>query len=148
MADTQHPSPLASEAANLPSSAGTSPVVDDDIVISQYQDERQLQSISDLISGMLSEPYSAFTYRFFLNGWPQYCLLAHSREKLVGVIICKAERHVKRAMRMRGYIAMLAVDQTFRKRGLGKRLVCAAVHRMAAECDEVRAHPDREVLRV
>lgn len=133
MADTQAPSPLAAEASAV--SAGAATPTDDDIAISGYTGEVQLQSIMDMVSVSLSEPYSVFTYRFFLHGWPQYCLLAHSGDKLVGLILCKAEKSKRE--RMRGYIAMLAVDPAYRKRGLGSKLVVAAVQRMAEACDEV-----------
>ena len=72
-----------------------------------------LQGIIDLIALDLSEPYSIFTYRYFINNWPQLCYLAVVRPKdggtptVVGVIVCKQDTH--RSGALRGYIAMLAV---------------------------------------
>ena len=39
---------------------------------------------------------------------------------------------------LQGYIAMLAVDQTYRKRGIGMKLVTIGIERMIADgCQEV-----------
>lgn len=46
-------------------------------------------------------------------------------EEVVGVIVCKQDVH--RSGRTRGYIAMLAVHHSMRKRGMGSRLVSSAV---------------------
>lgn len=45
------------------------------ITISSYRDETQIAAIMELMSKDLSEPYSIFTYRFFLQQWSKYCLL-------------------------------------------------------------------------
>ena len=70
-----------------------------------------------------SEPYNIYTYRYFIHNWPQLCFLAREKgtEVIVGAIVCKLDQH-KKTIR-RGYIAMLAVDQRMRKRGIGKELV-------------------------
>ena len=39
-------------------------------------------------------------------------------DKCVGAIVCKLDLHKK--MVRRGYIAMLAVDENYRRRGIGK----------------------------
>ena len=46
----------------------------------------------ELIGRDLSEPYSIFTYRYFVLTWPEQCILARVDGKLVGVIVSKAER--------------------------------------------------------
>ena len=143
----------------------------------------QMQPVMRLIEKDLSEPYSIFTYRFFINNFPNLCYLAYddsevttaagaaaacalaatptpteeakkggedeataapptatestpsstttsssSRGKLVGVIVCKAER--KRGEWYNGYIAMLAVDSSVRGKGIGSQLVIRAVNEM------------------
>lgn len=40
-----------------------------------YKDERQLPDIMALIDQELSEPYSIFTYRYFITLWPDLCFL-------------------------------------------------------------------------
>ena len=45
-------------------------------------------------------------------------LQAVSRGKSVGAIVCKLDLH--RKIIKRGYIAMLAVDECYRKKGIGR----------------------------
>jgi len=45
------------------------------IDVCPYAGEAQIQQIIALVAPQLSEPYSIFTYRFFLNGWPDLCFL-------------------------------------------------------------------------
>ena len=43
-----------------------------DVFFEQYVDEdTQLPLIASIIDRELSEPYSIFTYRYFLNNWPE-----------------------------------------------------------------------------
>jgi len=61
-----------------------------DVQFVQYTDEEsQIATITSLIDSELSEPYSIFTYRYFINSWPNLCFLAHVGEKCIGVVICK-----------------------------------------------------------
>ncbi|CEI86360.1 hypothetical protein G6F70_001796 [Rhizopus microsporus] len=48
-------------------------------------------------------------------------------DEYVGVIICKVDKHKDR---LRGYIAMLAVAKTHRKRSIGSSLVKVAIMAM------------------
>lgn len=41
----------------------------------QYESELQLPSIIHLIENDLSEPYSIYTYRYFIHNWPNLCFL-------------------------------------------------------------------------
>ena len=107
------------------------------VTISSYRDETQLESIMALIRKDLSEPYSVFTYRRFVHGWPHFTLLAHAPcGRLVGAVISKSEMR-PRSQRVRGYVAMLAVEKEFRRAGLGRALAVEVLHRMAASCDEL-----------
>eukprot|EP00741_Cyanophora_paradoxa_P015285 tig00000194_g14754.t1 len=101
-----------------------------EIRIEKYVDETQLPLITALISDELSEPYTIFTYRYFINQWPQLCFLAMSAGSCIGVIVCKLDMHRES---YRGYIAMLAVDKAYRKRGIGSLLVSKAIQQMEAE---------------
>ncbi|KAF0295549.1 N-alpha-acetyltransferase 30 [Amphibalanus amphitrite] len=111
------------------------------IVYSNYESELQMPEIMRLIQKDLSEPYSIYTYRYFINNWPNLCFLARHAGRIVGAIVCKLDSHdshTKRAVTSRGYIAMLAVDQQFRKRRIGSCLVLNAIRAMAADAaDEV-----------
>jgi peptide alpha-N-acetyltransferase len=101
-----------------------------------YHGEQQLPEMLPLIEKDLSEPYSIYTYRYFLHQWPELCILAKINDKTVGVIICKLDNH--KSGTMRGYIGMLAVDGSCRKRGIGSTLVKMVVERMKADgADEV-----------
>jgi peptide alpha-N-acetyltransferase len=87
--------------------------------IEEYRDETQLPDIMTLVDRDLSEPYSIFTYRYFLQGWPSLCYLAWVGDEMVGVVVCKAEVEAISEINC-GYIAMLAVDQKHRRRGIGQ----------------------------
>eukprot|EP01080_Neovahlkampfia_damariscottae_P003909 gene3909-7122_t len=104
-----------------------------------YKDETQLGRIKYLMDLDLSEPYSIYTYRYFTNNFPKHTILAVDSSKdnyIIGAIVSKLDKH--KNGRERGYIAMLAVDQAYRKRGIGKKLVNLAIETMIKEgADEV-----------
>lgn len=97
----------------------------DDIDIISYESELQMPEIMRLIQKDLSEPYSIYTYRYFIHNWPKLCFLAMHEGKCIGAIVCKLDMH--RNVVKRGYIAMLAVDEKYRKRKIGSRLVRKAI---------------------
>lgn len=97
----------------------------DDIEIISYESELQMPEIMRLIQKDLSEPYSIYTYRYFIHNWPKLCFLATHEGKCIGAIVCKLDMH--RNVVKRGYIAMLAVDEKYRKRKIGSRLVRKAI---------------------
>ncbi|XP_020842115.1 N-alpha-acetyltransferase 30 [Phascolarctos cinereus] len=102
----------------------------------RYESELQMPDIMRLITKDLSEPYSIYTYRYFIHNWPQLCFLAVVGEECVGAIVCKLDMHKK--MFRRGYIAMLAVDSKYRRNGIGTNLVKKAIYAMVeGDCDEV-----------
>lgn len=45
----------------------------------RYESELQMPWIMRLITKDLSEPYSIYTYRYFIHNWPQLCFLVSSR---------------------------------------------------------------------
>jgi hypothetical protein len=57
------------------------------IRIESYKDESQIDVIMDLIGKELSEPYSIYTYRYFLNTWPELTLLVSFLD-IVVTFIC------------------------------------------------------------
>lgn len=94
------------------------------IVYTEYESELQMPDIMQLIQKDLSEPYSIYTYRYFINNWPKLCFLATHDSKCVGAIVCKLDMH---KVVSRGYIAMLAVDKNYRKMKIGTTLVQKAI---------------------
>lgn len=110
------------------------------ITYKTYTTEKQLDLITEMMKRELSEPYSIYTYRYFVNQWPELCWMVcedsqgigkilrsishHSAvrqaldgDKYVGAIVCKQDEHKGKSIR--GYIAMLAVDKEYRGRGIG-----------------------------
>ncbi|CAM6102544.1 unnamed protein product [Calypogeia fissa] len=100
-----------------------------------YVDETQLDRIMALIDKELSEPYSIFTYRYFITLWPHLCFMAFDGDECVGTIVCKMGQH---RSTFRGYIAMLVVIKPYRGKGIATELVtkCLQVMRNSG-CDEV-----------
>lgn len=109
---------------------------DNDIQYVSYTSELQMPDIMKLIQKDLSEPYSIYTYRYFIHNWPKLCFLAMHGDDCVGAIVCKLDIH--RKVIKRGYIAMLAVDVKYRKRKIGSNLVRRAIQAMVEDyADEV-----------
>ncbi|KAL8943262.1 MAG: hypothetical protein Q9216_001173 [Gyalolechia sp. 2 TL-2023] len=102
---------------------------DDGLHYVQYHSSKEstyLAAIRQLISNDLSEPYSIYVYRYFLYQWGDLCFLALDKEEnMLGVVISKLEPH--RGGPMRGYIAMLAVKQQHRGKGIATKLVRMAL---------------------
>ena len=113
------------------------------IVYVDYTDESMMADIQRLVTKDLSEPYSVFTYRYFLHNCPRFCICAYSRKDddpstqvMIATIVCKLEREADGELR--GYMAMLAVDQDYRKRGIAQKLVTMVIDRMVEDgCKEV-----------
>lgn len=106
-----------------------------DIKYVDYTNESILPAIMDLVTKDLSEPYSIYTYRYFLHKWPEMCVCAFDGDEMVGTIVCKAE--VEQGD-MKGYIAMLTVNNKYRKMGIGSKLATIGIERMLnAGCVEI-----------
>jgi N-alpha-acetyltransferase 30 len=111
------------EVQSLAQTAGVS--------LKYFSKEEELEGIMKMITADLSEPYSIYTYRYFVYNWPQLCIMAFDKndidqKNLIGVIVCKLDVHHKRQTN-RGYIAMLAVHPDYRKRKIGTLLVKKAI---------------------
>ncbi|XP_070705570.1 N-alpha-acetyltransferase 30 [Pempheris klunzingeri] len=132
------PQPPAAELARLDLSGSPGRAEEDShgIRYVRYESELQMPWIMRLITKDLSEPYSIYTYRYFIHNWPQLCFLAMVEQECVGAIVCKLDMHKK--MFRRGYIAMLAVDSKHRRKSIGTNLVKKAIYAMVeGDCDEV-----------
>lgn len=130
--------------------------------IEVYNGDTQLDALVGLMEVDLSEPYNVFTYRFFVDRWPDLTYLAFSTsEALAGVpdaadVAARAQtRHfyapcrdgtwrrlvggivckldvARRTGLRRGYIAMLAVDGDYRRHGIGRAVTTRALDDMVA----------------
>lgn len=107
-----------------PKTVASIKVNDVEINIKEYVNELQMPDLIRVIQKDLSEPYSIYTYRYFIHNWPKLCFLAMDADKCIGAIVCKLDvhRHARR-----GYIAMLAVDKDYRKLKVGTTLVHKAI---------------------
>ena len=111
---------------------------DPELYFHSYKSEEEMSSIMTLISGTLSEPYSIYTYRYFIHNWPDLCFLCSTREdnQLIGSIVSKLDLH-KKVLR-RGYIAMLAINKEYRRKKLASKLVLMSIREMIKRgCDEI-----------
>ncbi|CAL5193014.1 unnamed protein product [Lathyrus oleraceus] len=108
---------------------------DSDIEYISYGGEHHLPLIMNLVDEELSEPYSIFTYRYFVYLWPHLSFLAFHKGRCVGTVVCKMGEHRNT---FRGYIAMLVVIKPYRGRGIATELVTRSIKAMMESgCDEV-----------
>ncbi|KAL0311923.1 UNVERIFIED_CONTAM: N-alpha-acetyltransferase MAK3 [Sesamum radiatum] len=99
-----------------------------------YGGEHHLPLIMKLVDQELSEPYSIFTYRYFVYLWPHLSFLAFHKGKCVGTVVCKMGDH---RHTFRGYIAMLVVLNPYRGRGIATELVSRSIQvMMESGCEE------------
>lgn len=124
------------------------PEVASDVIYANYEDEVQLASIQAMAARDLSEPYSVFTYRYFLLQWPELCLCAYARDDsksdkrgpMIGTILCKLDPvdETDPSLGQKGYIGMLIVDHKYRKRGIGLALSIMAITKMIESgCEQI-----------
>lgn len=104
---------------------------------SREEIDKEIANVEAITTKYLSEPYSIYVYRFFINNWPDLCLLAIHDGNVIGNIICKVEPH--RNVRIRGYIGMLSVEDDYRGLGIAKKLIERSISLMIEKyrCDEI-----------
>lgn len=59
---------------------------DNDIQYVSYTSELQMPDIMKLIQKDLSEPYSIYTYRYFIHNWPKLCFLVCALQKSLSYV--------------------------------------------------------------
>ena len=99
-----------------------------DFLYKTYPGYKQRQRIIDLMTKYLSEPYPIYTYMYFLDLFPDCTILCYDKNKkdenneyfVVGAVVGNINR---KPNKIQGYIAMLAVEDEYRKKGLGKKMV-------------------------
>ncbi|KQK07081.1 N-alpha-acetyltransferase MAK3 [Brachypodium distachyon] len=124
--------PAAAPTERVESSSGEA-----EIAYVSYGGEQHLPLVMSLVDAELSEPYSIFTYRYFVYLWPQLTFLAFDAKegKCVGTVVCKMGEH---RGAFRGYIAMLVVLKAYRGRGIATELVTRSIRvMMESGCEEV-----------
>lgn len=82
----------------------------------KYPGESMVLEVMDLMGKTLSEPYPIYTYRYFLDNWPDLCIMVfdeqEGKNEFVGGIVAGVEITSKR--KTKGYIAMIAVKDEYR----------------------------------
>ncbi|EOA27911.1 hypothetical protein CARUB_v10024084mg, partial [Capsella rubella] len=117
-----------------------------EIEYTSYAGEHHLPLIMSLVDQELSEPYSIFTYRYFVYLWPQLCFLAFHKGKCIGTVVCKMGDH---RQTFRGYIAMLVVIKPYRGRGIASELVTRSIKAMMESgCEEIRHYQASSFMRL
>lgn len=64
-----------SEVASIVRDSKNSCLDGDDVTYVVYKNETQMPDIMKLIQKDLSEPYSIYTYRYFIHNWPHLCFM-------------------------------------------------------------------------
>jgi len=122
------------------------------IIYEEFKSELQLEAMTKLISKDLSEPYSIYTYRYFLHCWPDLSFLAFDSEtkEIIGCVICKIDiintsqyidpseynsiqEQLDSSAVKRGYIGMLAIDDRYRRLGIASKLVELSIDNMKSD---------------
>lgn len=98
-----------------------------------YEKTDSIHGLIKMIETELSEPYSIFLYRYFLENFPGLTIMAIYKDEIIGVIIGKVEDHGKR---LRGYIAMLTVLKKYRGNGIALELV----NKLCQKTEEMGGH--------
>lgn len=96
----------------------------------KFPGEEIIGDIMELMGKNLSEPYPIFTYRYFLQNWPDLCIMAFDKNGVfVGGIIGSVEKTSKN--KEKGYIAMIAIKDEYRGKKIAKRIVDLFINRIA-----------------
>lgn len=115
--------------------SGSAAALEEEIEYVSYGGEHHLPLIMSLVDEELSEPYSIFTYRYFVYLWPHLTFLAFHDGRCVGTVVCKMGEH---RGTFRGYIAMLVVIKPYRGKGIATELVTRSIRvMMESGCEEV-----------
>ena len=99
-----------------------------DFIYKTYPGNHQRERIMELMTQYLSEPYPIYTYMYFLDLFPDCTIICYDKNKkneknelfICGAVVGNINR---KPNKIQGYIAMLAVEEDYRKKGLGKKMV-------------------------
>ena len=98
-----------------------------------------IKEIGDFIGPHLSEPYTIFTFYFFLTHYPELCtFLVDKQNQMKGVLIGRTEEIIKKSEQRnpeelspgetmirnkKAYIAMIVIDPEYRRRGYARQMI-------------------------
>ena len=99
-----------------------------DFIYKTYPGNHQRERIMELMTQYLSEPYPIYTYMYFLDLFPDCTIICYDKNNkneknelyICGAVVGNINR---KPNKIQGYIAMLAVEEDYRKKGLGKKMV-------------------------
>lgn len=77
---------MASGDANVKVGGSATTGAEGVVRLVEYEDERQLSDIMSLVDRDLSEPYSIFTYRYFLHNWPGLCFVVRKAPAVIIIL--------------------------------------------------------------
>lgn len=84
-----HPDKLTTSSENVKCNDDVSRIdttdTKDDVKYVSYKSELQMPDIMRLIQKDLSEPYSIYTYRYFIHNWPKLCFLVGIKNCILSI---------------------------------------------------------------
>ncbi|OAF70475.1 N-alpha-acetyltransferase 30 [Intoshia linei] len=102
----------------------------------QLSTDQHLIDLDHVLSKDLSEPYSIFTYRYFIKDNKDLSFLTYDQDKCIGVIMCKLDYTL--FGKLRGYIGMIAVLKEYRRKGIARNLFLLSSNTMCKyKCCEI-----------
>lgn len=92
-----------------------------DVTYRPYRDENDLRQVQALFSAELSEPYQLWTYRYFVDPYPDLSFFAECNGEVIGCCMgsCLEE---KKGRPLEGYIGMISVVDAYKRQGIGRAL--------------------------
>ncbi len=91
----------------------------------KYPGEQLISEVIELMEKNLSEPYPIYTYRYFLDKWPDLCVMcfdeSQEKEIFIGGIVGGVEITSKN--KTKGYIAMIAIKDEYRGKKIAQNIV-------------------------
>jgi N-alpha-acetyltransferase 30 len=109
------------------------PGLSQEVKLTAFSNEEELTWIAQVCRAELAEPYSVFTYYYFLKNWPELTVMAYVDNKPIGCIIGSIDKENPR----KAYIAMLVVLKEYRRLKIGKQLFDDFVTRVKDRVDKI-----------
>lgn len=98
--------------------------------------EDDLDIVIDINMRCLPEHYPRYFWLEHLRKWNKAFFVAEVDNKIVGYVMCRVELglgHIKPWIRRLGHIISIAVLEEYRRRGIGKALMIAAMNALKNE---------------